>query len=342
MKLFRDFGKDLEIELLRKNLKFETNLWNGKKIWLELSNSFIEFPGQNVLLLSIFRDVTEKKQMIDDLIDAKVKAEEMNRVKSYFFANMSHELRTPFVGILGFSEVLKSELKDQPELARMIDLINTSGQRLLETLNLILNISKLEAGKLEIRMADANIIPLLETSFNLFSTVAKKKNLEYKFNKPSDEIICRIDPALFQNIFNNLLNNAVKFTKQGSVVLNVRPTDNSVLIEVTDTDIGIPDSHQSLIWEDFRQVSEGITRSFEGTGLGLTIVKKYTELLNGKISLKSKVGEGSTFSVEFPIVKTKLDPDLEKVAERVQREIEQKIALLNYQILYVEDDAAVI
>lgn len=287
-----------------KKFEVETNLWNGKKIWLELSNSFIEFPGQRTLLLSIFRDVTDKKQMIDELVDAKVKAEEMNRVKSYFFANMSHELRTPLVGILGFSEVLKSELQDQPELSRMIDLIHESGQRLLETLNLILNISKLEAGKLEIRMADANIIPLLETSFNLFSTVAKKKNLEYKFNKPSDEIICRIDASLFQNIFNNLLNNAVKFTKQGSVVLNVRLTDYSVSIEVTDTGIGIPESHQSVIWEEFRQASEGITRSFEGTGLGLTIVKKYTELLGGKISLKSKVGEGSTFTVEFPRVKT--------------------------------------
>jgi len=327
---------------VEKKFEVETHLWNGKKIWFELSNSFIEFPGGRILLLSIFRDVTDKKQMIDELIDAKVKAEEMNRVKSYFFANMSHELRTPLVGILGFSEVLKSELKDNPDLSRMIDLINTSGQRLLETLNLILNISKLEAGKLEIRMADANIIPLLETSFNLFSTVAKKKNLEYKFNKPSDEIICRIDPALFQNIFNNLLNNAVKFTKQGRVELNVRLTDSSVLIEVTDTGIGIPESQQSLIWEEFRQASEGITRSFEGTGLGLTIVKKYTELINGKISLKSKVGEGSTFTVEFPRVKSKLDPDLESAAERIQREIEQKLAVLNYQILYVEDDPAAI
>ncbi len=325
-----------------KKFEVETNLWNGKKIWLELSNSFIEFPGQRTFLLSIFRDVTDKKQMIDELIDAKVKAEEMNRVKSYFFANMSHELRTPLVGILGFSEVLKSELKDQPELARMIDLINTSGQRLLETLNMILNISKLEAGKLEIRMTDANIIPLLETSFNLFSSIANKKNLSYNFNKPDGEVICRIDPSLFQNIFNNLLNNAVKFTKQGSVSLNVIMNNESVLIEVADTGIGIPESHQAVIWEEFRQASEGINRSFEGTGLGLTIVKKYTELLGGKISLKSKVGVGSTFTVELPKVKAKLDPDMEKAAERVQREIEQKLAILNYQILYVEDDPAAI
>lgn len=327
---------------VEKKFEVETNLWNGRKIWLELSNSFIEFPGNRTLLLSIFRDVTDKKQMIDDLIDAKVKAEEMNRVKSYFFANMSHELRTPLVGILGFSEVLKGELKDQPDLARMIDLINTSGQRLLETLNMILNISKLEAGKLEVRLTDANIIPLLETSFNLFSSLAKKKNLNYKFIKPSDEIICRIDPSLFQNIFNNLINNAIKFTKQGSVTLNVEIKQNSVIIEVIDTGIGIPESHQSLIWEDFRQASEGINRSFEGTGLGLTIVKKYTELLGGKISLDSKVGRGSKFTVEFPVKQGKLDPDLERAAERIQKEIERKIAESNYNLLYVEDDPAAI
>lgn len=325
-----------------KKFEVETKLWNGKKIWMELSNSFIEFPGSKTLLLSIFRDVTDKKQIIDELIDAKVRAEEMNRVKSYFFANMSHELRTPLVGILGFSEVLKGELKDQPDLSRMIDLINTSGQRLLETLNMILNISKLEAGKLEVRLVDANIIPLLETSFNLFSSIAKKKNLEYKLIKPKEEIICKIDPSLFQNIFNNLINNAVKFTKQGSILVNVKLNEKNVSIEVSDTGIGIPESHQAVIWEEFRQASEGLNRSFEGTGLGLTIVKKYTELLGGKISLKSKVGEGSVFTVEFPLVKGKLDPDLEKAAERIQREIEKKLAESNYSLLYVEDDSAAI
>lgn len=338
----RKFRERFRNKTVDKKFEVETNLWNGKKIWLELSNSFIEFPGSKTLLLSIFRDVTDKKQMIDELIDAKVRAEEMNRVKSYFFANMSHELRTPLVGILGFSEVLKGELKDQPDLSRMIDLINTSGQRLLETLNMILNISKLEAGKLEVRLTDANIIPLLETSFNLFSSIAKKKNLEYKLIKPKDEIICRIDPSLFQNIFNNLINNAVKFTKQGSIVVNVKLNDENVTIEVSDTGIGIPETHQAVIWEEFRQASEGINRSFEGTGLGLTIVKKYTELLGGKISLKSKAGEGSTFTAEFPRVKGKLDPDLEKAAERMQRQIEEQLARLNYQILYVEDDSAAI
>ncbi len=323
---------------VEKKIEVETHLWNGKKIWLELSNSFIEFPGKKTFLLSIFRDVSDKKQMIDDLIDARDKAEEMNKVKSFFFANMSHELRTPLVGILGFSEILKNELNGQPDLARIADLINSSGQRLHETLNLILNVSKLEAGKLELRISDINIIPLLQTSYNLFSSFAKKKNLEYRFSTVKDEIVCRIDPALFQNIINNLINNAIKFTEEGSVFINVKISNNKVLIQVGDTGIGIPESHQAIIWEEFRQSSEGISRSFEGTGLGLTIVKKYTELLGGKISLVSRVNKGSIFTVELPLLDKKIEVQGEKFSEIVNLGNVEKLINTGYTILYVEDD----
>ncbi len=323
---------------VEKKIDVETNLWNGKKIWLELSNSFIEFPGKKTLLLSIFRDVSDKKLMIDDIIEARDRAEEMNRVKSFFFANMSHELRTPLVGILGFSEILKNELTNQPDLARIADLINTSGQRLHETLNLILNVSKLEAGKLELRIADIDIIPLLKTSYDLFSSFAKKKNLEYRFSTMKEEIICRVDPALFQNIINNLINNAIKFTEQGSVFLNVKNEKDKVLIQIGDTGIGIPDAHQAIIWEEFRQSSEGISRSFEGTGLGLTIVKKYTELLGGKISLVSKINKGSIFTIEFPLASKKAESREENPIEQLSPVVVHKPTNTNYKILYVEDD----
>lgn len=335
LKKYKDKFNNRSVE---KKFEVETHLWNGKKIWLELSNSFIEFPGKKTLLLSIFRDVTDKKQMIDDLIEARDKAEEMNKVKSYFFANMSHELRTPLVGILGFSEILIGELSNQPDLARMADLINSSGQRLHDTLNLILNVSKLEAGKLELRMENINIIPLLQSSYNLFSSFAKKKNLDYRFSTMKDEIICRIDPTLFQNITNNLLNNAIKFTEQGSVTLNVKVKDDKVSIKVSDTGIGIPESHQAIIWDEFRQSSEGISRSFEGTGLGLTIVKKYTELLGGKISLISKVNKGSIFTIEFPVVDKRTEVDGDSAAEIIEPDNGQAPSNTNHKILYIEDD----
>lgn len=334
----KEYKDKFDSRNVEKKIEVETNLWNGKKIWLELSNSFIDFPGKKTFLLSIFRDVSDKKQMIDDLIDARDKAEEMNKVKSFFFANMSHELRTPLVGILGFSEILKSELSDQPDLSRIADLINSSGQRLHETLNLILNVSKLEAGKLELRMADVDIIPLLQSCYNLFSSFAKKKNLEYRFSSVKDEIICRIDPALFQNIINNLLNNAIKFTEQGSVSLNVKIKNDKVHIQVGDTGIGIPESHQAMIWEEFRQSSEGISRSFEGTGLGLTIVKKYTEMLGGGISLISRVGKGSIFTLEFPIMKKRTETEKEGETKMINKVDDQKFEKTDYKILYVEDD----
>ncbi len=321
-----------------KKMEVETSLWNGKKIWLELSNSFIEFPGEKTFLLSIFRDVTDKKQMINDLIEAKDKAEEMNKVKSFFFANMSHELRTPLVGILGFSDILKSELDSFPDLSRMADLINSSGQRLNETLNQILTVSKLESGKLDVRLLDIDIIPLLRSSFDLFSSFADKKKLDYKFYSDNQKIICKVDSILFRNLINNLINNAIKFTEKGSVFLNVTTVNKKVFIQVSDTGIGIPENHQAVIWEEFRQSSEGISRNFEGTGLGLTIAKRYTELMNGKISLTSKVGKGSTFTIEFPIIDKGIETDQVVDYKTVEVKEGSEADTSDYNILFVEDD----
>ena len=131
--------------------------------------------------MAVKEDITEKKKMIEELIVAKEKAEEMNRIKSSFFANMSHELRTPMVGILGFSEVLMNELKDYPDYLTMISSINASGQRLLETLNLILNLSKLEASKVKCELKTQNIIPILKESFEFFKSAAANKKINYSF-----------------------------------------------------------------------------------------------------------------------------------------------------------------
>ncbi|MCZ7610545.1 MAG: PAS domain S-box protein [Ignavibacterium sp.] len=335
IQIFKDKFSRRSVE---KNMEIETNLWNGRRIWFEFSNSFIEFPGKKTLLLSVIRDVTDKKLLINDLIEARDKAEEMNKVKSFFFANMSHELRTPLVGILGFSEILKSELSNSPELSRMADLIFSSGQRLHETLNLILSVSKLESGKLDLQLKEVDIIPLLKNSFELFSPIADKKNLEYTISIQRKKIISRIDAGLFQNIINNLINNAIKFTEQGSVSLIVVIVKSKVLIQVSDTGIGIHKDHQAVIWEEFRQSSEGISRNFEGTGLGLTIAKKYTELMGGKISLKSQVNRGSIFTLEFPIMDKTTEPDqtIDKKAIRAKDYSETHPSDIN--ILFVEDD----
>lgn len=241
--------------------EFRNKKRNGELYWENaLISPIIDSDGKITHFVAVKEDITEKKKMIEELIEAKEKAEEMNRIKSSFFANMSHELRTPMVGILGFSEVLMNELKDNPNYFKMISSINTSGQRLLETLNLILNLSKLEASKVEVELKTQNIIPILKECFESFESAAANKNINYSFISEYPDILCDIDQLLFSSIFNNLLNNAIKFTDGGSITLNISVDSGYANISVTDTGVGISEAKQNLIWEEFRQASEGYNR----------------------------------------------------------------------------------
>lgn len=343
----RDIDKSIDSFIQRFKLrtirnKFETDilLHDGTLIWVELTSAFIEIKNSPSLLLSIFRDITSYKKLINETIQAKEKAEEMNRVKSYFFANMSHELRTPLVGILGFADILREELEDNPELSKMAELITRSGQRLHETLNLILSLSKLEAGKLEVKITEENIIPHLKTSFKLFEQAANKKGLKYILDLPNNDVICRIDSNLIQNVLNNLINNAIKFTPKGSVTVKLDTVGSNARIQIIDTGIGIPKENHSIIWEEFRQVSEGLNRSFEGTGLGLTIVKKFTTLMGGKVSLESDKDKGSKFILEFPLIDKKLDDELKEAGKKRENNGRNSLNKNIFDLLYVEDDQA--
>lgn len=275
-------------------------LHDNRKVWLETSNSFIEI-GSSRLLLSVFRDITPRKNLIAELYAAKEKAEEMNRVKTSFFANMSHELRTPLIGILGFSELLKDYLEHESETYKMAQTVHSSGTRLLETLNNILRISKIEAERVECKLDSFNIIPLIKDVIKLFQPAAKYSGIDLLFDCDEEEILCYTDDKLFHEIMNNLVHNAIKFSGEGCITVEVKKEKEFAVINVIDNGIGIPADKQDLIWEAFRQVSEGIGRGFEGTGLGLTISKKYTELIKGKIYFKSEEGKGSTFTVEVPL-----------------------------------------
>ena len=221
----------------------------------------------------------------------------------------------------------------------MIDSINKSGQRLLETLNLILSLSKLEASKIEINLKSQNIVPILKESFNFFQSAAANKGLSYKFVVEKDELLCEIDQLIFISIFNNLLNNAIKFTDKGSITLSITADSGNAVISVTDTGVGISKEKLSVIWDEFRQASEGYNRSFEGTGLGLTIAKKYSNLMKGTISVKSTPGKGTMFMVIFPLAQGSHDN-----AEQNVRAIQSSESTVSSQIeptvklLYIEDD----
>lgn len=270
-----------------------------------LISPMIDEKGRMTHYVAIKEDISQRKEMERMLIEAKEKAEEMNRLKSNFLANMSHELRTPMIGILGYSELLKSELNDNPELLELASVINRAGNRLMETLNLILDLSRIESGNLEVSIDLVELNTLVSECIQLFEENAKQKNLFIKNNFTVNHITTSTDTRLLALAVNNLINNAIKFTNSGGITVEVKTFSQSskdfAVISVQDTGIGIPEDKQSIIFDEFRQVSEGYSRSFEGTGLGLTLTKKAVEILNGSISFESEPGIGSTFSITIPL-----------------------------------------
>lgn len=275
---------------------------NGEIYWENVLLSPIKnSEGEITNYLGIKEDITDRKKIVEELKSAKFKAEEMNRLKTSFLANMSHELRTPLIGILGFSEILSSEMQDQ-EWKSMVDKIHQGGKRLLETLNLVLDLSKHESQKADVKLEATDVIELLEECVSLLEPIADKKNLYVKTLFPKEKLISVTDRKYLQSIFNNLIGNALKYTAKGgvSIELSSDTINNNLVFTVSDTGIGIAEKNLKIIFDEFRQVSEGLNRQYEGTGLGLAITQKFVQKLNGKISVSSTEGIGSVFTVTLP------------------------------------------
>lgn len=284
---------DFEIELTDKD---------GSLVSCAVSAQILrDSKEQNPHIFGIMRDVSERKRITNELIEAKEQAEEMSRLKSAFLANMSHELRTPLVGILGFAELLLDMISDA-EIQEMVETILESGERLHNTLNLILDLSRVEANRQEVKSEEIDFVSVIASNCNLYMPLAKKKKLAIDFVHEDDKLIYISDKHLLGNIISNVINNAIKYTESGFIKLTLsRDIQNSnILIKAQDTGIGLDESRFEIVFDAFRQASEGYSRSHEGTGLGLTITRKYVELLNGKITLQSKKNEGSTFTIALP------------------------------------------
>jgi len=327
-------------------LERDITLWNGKPMSVELTDSFVEIEGQPPLLLTIFRNVTEKKQSEREIILAKESAEEANKVKTNFLENMSHELRTPMIPILGFTETL-AEMDDLPEdVKEMAVMMNQGARRLLDTLNIILDLSQIEKERVVIKPAEFNLLRILDEIGGLFQSVASKKSLYLKKEFGVESLNIYTDERMLRQIINNLVNNGLKFTQTGGVTIKAQVeksgNDTLAVIQVCDTGIGISNEKQKIIWTEFRQASEGVGRSFEGNGLGLTITKNFIEKLGGTISVESQPGIGSTFTIKIPTGKT-MDVQEIEINEKVEvkKSLVQEVpsvAKSLSKILYVEDE----
>ncbi len=318
--------------------EFRNKKKNGELYWESASISPIKNEnGEVTHFVAIKEDITERKKLEAELIAAKENAEEMNRLKSNFLASMSHELRTPMIGILGSSELLLTELTD-PEQKEMASLILKSGERLNDTLNSILDLSKIESQKVILKLEPTDVVSAIEESRKLFIVATKEKNLELIYNPEPEKIFVDADFSMINKIMINLISNAIKYTSQGEIKILTEIKRDIVEIKISDTGIGILDEHKNIIFEPFRQVSEGFNRSHEGTGLGLTLTKRFVEYLGGNITVESEYGKGSTFIVELPLSKSidKAFKDLESPSDKIFKD--QTKYIHRPLILLVEDD----
>ena len=241
---------------------------------------------------------------LDELAKANVALFEMNQVKNKFLTTMSHELRTPLNSILGFAQILSDTpaLADDPKLGRYVHNILSSGRMLLEMINDLLDLAKIEAGRLQVRCEIVTPQDIVEVVCNMVRPLMAEAHLKLSYDVDPAVPLMTTDGTKVQQILYNLLSNAIKFTAEGEVRVTVRPVDDRhIAFAVSDTGPGIPRDQQLRIFERFTQLDSSYTRRYSGTGLGLSIVKELTNLLGGTVSVESEVGRGSTFTVVLPV-----------------------------------------
>jgi signal transduction histidine kinase len=225
----------------------------------------------------------------------------MNRLKTNFLSNMSHEIRTPINGILGLSQVIEMETESN-EIRNYVQLQQQSGQRLLNTITSILDLSRIEAQQNQLKLRVTDVNQLVQECISSLEGLARKKKLAFSFKPSSENLQCLSDETMLYQVINNIVSNAIKFTDKGEVCVSTRLRDGThVGIVVKDTGLGISEEFMPRIFNSFEQESAGRSRSHEGSGLGLSISKKYIELLGGEILIESKKNTGSVFEIILPV-----------------------------------------
>jgi signal transduction histidine kinase len=279
-------------------------------------------------------DITATKKLLQDLNTAKEKAEESDRLKTAFLNNISHEIRTPFNGLLGFLALIQDSTTSPEERDKYISIINRSADRLMNTINDIVEISQIQTDQTPLTLSETKISKLVNDLYEHYHPEALKKGLKFIINNTLLETCNTVstDSSKLNAILSHLINNAIKFTNTGSIELNIHPIDNRLEFSINDTGIGIPESKQQSIFERFMQADISNTRQFEGSGLGLSISKAFVEMLGGKILVESEVDKGSTFYFTIPFITT------QNAIANIEASTVKENLLKKDKVLIVEDD----
>jgi hypothetical protein len=313
---------------------------NGEMYWESaLISPLMNSNGDITNFVAVKEDITQKKMLIDELVQSKERAESANKLKDAFIANISHEIRTPLNGILGMSSLIKDLFQDniKKEDEELFEGIEFSSNRIIRTVDMILNYSRLQVGEYRIKPIKIKISNICTSLTQEFNIAAKAKSLELTFLNNCGNTTVLVDENSITMVVSNLIDNAIKFTDLGFVSLILyKGIGNEIILEVKDSGIGIGEEYLDKIFEPYRQEQMGYGRAYEGIGLGLAIVKKVLQLNNCSINVASKKGEGTTFYINFG--KGENLPENKSAAEPAagilpaQEEMRQKVVLL------VEDD----
>jgi signal transduction histidine kinase len=282
--------------------RFRMKNSTGKYICLEsIANLLIDNkPSIEPEIISVLRDISDQVDIENKLVEANEKAKEIEKLKHIILANISHEMRTPLQSILGYSQSVKEKV-DDPELADDLNYIYENGQRLLRMINLFLNLSYMEANNFLPHFEMHNVTPIVQNAAEPFFSTAKKKNISLNITSEAGPLFVNTDRIILRDILDNLIDNAIKFTQSGTVKVSISSKKideyKYVVIAIEDSGIGIPQGKEGMAFQEFRQISEGLNRNYEGIGLGLTVTKRLVERINGKMYINSVEGKGTTIKI---------------------------------------------